>query len=102
MTTFVEFLAALPALKLDRLYDSPWTCQAVLRWVGRGGRTEESLLGACPWACQAVPKWAVEGGRTRKKPLLVGTWHLRPVRDLDLPRHSHLRTSSGGWVLLWS
>ncbi|KAJ7516856.1 hypothetical protein O6H91_21G001600 [Diphasiastrum complanatum] len=29
--TFMDMVASLPASKLDRLYDSHWTCQAILR-----------------------------------------------------------------------
>lgn len=29
---FMEMVAALPAAKLDLLYDRHWTCQAVLRY----------------------------------------------------------------------
>ena len=30
--SFIDYLASLPAVQLDRLYESHWTCQAVLRW----------------------------------------------------------------------
>lgn len=30
---FMEMVAALPAAKLDLLYERHWTCQAVLRFV---------------------------------------------------------------------
>eukprot|EP00897_Mesotaenium_endlicherianum_P003506 jgi/Mesen1/3183/ME000184S02247 len=29
--SFIDYLASLPAVKLDKLYESHWTCQAVLR-----------------------------------------------------------------------
>jgi transcription initiation factor TFIIH subunit 4 len=29
--SFMDYMATLPAAKMDQLYDSAWTCQAVLR-----------------------------------------------------------------------
>jgi len=31
MFSFMDYMATLPAAKMDQLYDSVWTCQAVLR-----------------------------------------------------------------------
>ncbi|CAM6085516.1 unnamed protein product [Calypogeia fissa] len=81
LDNFMDMVAALPAAKLDDLYDSPWTCQAVVRSLPPLSKQYvlRLLYVEAPLSSKSMQDWALTDALTKHKVAIDKLEHLRVV-----------------------